>query len=236
MNRRLLTALGSAALMLGTILPGATIAASPQAQDGAKRFTEAGIYIVQLRELPTIAYDGKTAGFAATKPAAGKKINMAAAAVTRYVSHLIARHDAELRAAGGHKLYDYAVSYNGFAARLTAAQANRLASDKDVVSVTPNATSRTPAASGTSSAASARPARTSSSATSTRASGRSRSASPIGSMGTATGARLRAQSASTRTCPARMRSARSARPGPPPTATRSSSARATTTPAWAATP
>src|SRR3954452_7342105 len=134
MNRRLLAALGSAALMLGLILPGAATAA-PRPDSATKRFTESGIYIVQLRELPTVAYNGSTKGFAATKPAAGKKLNMASTAVTRYVAHLVAKHDAEIKAAGGHKVYDYSISYNGFAAKLTAAQANKLAVDKDVVAI-----------------------------------------------------------------------------------------------------
>ena len=94
MNRRLLAALGSTVLLLGAILPGATLAAKPQVHNGPQRFTDAGIYIVQLRELPTVAYDGKTAGFAATKPAKGQKLDMLSAAVTRYVAHLTARHDA----------------------------------------------------------------------------------------------------------------------------------------------
>jgi subtilisin family serine protease len=133
MNRRLLAALASA-LMLATILPGATTAA-PRPDSATKRFTDGGIYIVQLRELPTIAYDGKTKGFAATKPATGKKLDLTSAAVTRYVAHLTAKHDAELKAVGGSKVYDYSIAYNGFAAKLTAVQANKLAVDKDVVAI-----------------------------------------------------------------------------------------------------
>ncbi|HUQ79015.1 MAG TPA: S8 family serine peptidase [Patescibacteria group bacterium] len=150
MNRRLLAALGSTALLLGTILPGATLAATPQVHNGPQRFSEGGIYLVQLRELPTVAYDGKTAGLAATKPARGHKLDMASAAVTRYVGHLTAKHEAELKTHGGTKLYDYAISYNGFAAKLSAAQANALAADKDVQSIVKNEirtvdTSSTPA-------------------------------------------------------------------------------------------
>ena len=150
MNRRLLAALGSTVLLLGAILPGATLAAKPQVHAGPQRFTDAGIYLVQLRELPTVAYDGTIAGFAATKPAKGKKLDMTSAAVTRYVSHLTARHDTKLKAYGGTKLYDYSIAYNGFAATLSAAQANKLAADKDVQSIVKNEirtvdTSSTPA-------------------------------------------------------------------------------------------
>jgi len=60
--------------------------------------------------------------------------------VTKYVSHLNSKHDAKLKGVGAaatKKLYDYAFSFNGFAAQLTAAQANKLAADKDVVTVSP---------------------------------------------------------------------------------------------------
>ncbi len=150
MNRRLLTAVGGAALLIAAILPGATYAASPKVQNGPQRFTQDGLYIVQMRELPTIAYDGKTAGYAATKPTMGAKINVADAAVTSYIGHLVSRHDAKLDAVGGTKIYDYTMAFDGFAARLTAAQANKIASDKDVEAVTPDVirtvdTSSTPA-------------------------------------------------------------------------------------------
>jgi subtilisin family serine protease len=150
MRRRYLTALAGSALLMAALLPGAASAASPKVQSGPQPFTKAGLYIVQLRELPTIAYDGKTAGYAATKPAVGKKLDITAAAVTSYVSHLVSRHDVKLAAVGGTKIYDYTISYNGFAARLSATQANKLARDKDVESIVPNVirtvnTSSTPA-------------------------------------------------------------------------------------------
>jgi hypothetical protein len=93
--------------------------------------------------------------------------------VVKYVGYLVAKHDAALAKAGGStKLYDYTYTYNGFAAKLSAAQAGKLAADSGVVAVTPDElhemdTSSTPSfsgsplrvASGTSSAASAAPAR-----------------------------------------------------------------------------
>jgi subtilisin family serine protease len=138
MGRRFLAALAGSALLIAALLPGAAFAASPKVANGPQLFTKAGLYIIQMRELPTIAYDGTTAGYAATKPAKGTKIDVTAAAVTRYVSHLVSRHEAKLQASGGTKVYDYTMSYNGFAARLTATQANRLAKDKDVQSIVPD--------------------------------------------------------------------------------------------------
>jgi subtilisin family serine protease len=150
MRRRFLTALAGSALLIAALLPGAASAASPKVQSGPKLFTKDGLYIVQMRELPTIAYDGKTAGFARTKPAKGHKIDPTALAVDTYSKHLVNRHDAKINAAGGKKVYDYTTSFNGFAARLTAAEANKLAKDTDVESIVPDEirtldTSSTPA-------------------------------------------------------------------------------------------
>jgi subtilisin family serine protease len=137
MNRRLVTAFSAATLLLAALLP--TAAAAPPTKAQAGGFTEDGIYLVQLLEMPVVAYDGSTRGLAATKAPAGEKINPTAANVTRYVDHLKARHDAELKGVGGaRKIYDYAFSFNGFAAHLTAGQANKLAADKDVAAVTPS--------------------------------------------------------------------------------------------------
>ena len=135
MRRRFLTALGASMLLVAGLLPSAVAAASPAK---AAQFTKAGTYIVQLVERPAVAYAGGVKGLAATKPAAGARINPLDAAVIRYTDHLKARQDAELAAVGGgKKLYNYAYTFNGFAARLSAAQANKLVADKDVLSVSP---------------------------------------------------------------------------------------------------
>ena len=140
MHRRLVTALGASLLLLAALLPTAT-AAQPVTKSGPHQFTKAGNYIVQLRELPAVAYDGSISGLAATKPAKGQKIDPNSAVVTKYVGHLDAKHDAELKAVGAtKKLYDYTYSFNGFSAHLTAAQANKLAADPDVISVSPSET------------------------------------------------------------------------------------------------
>ncbi len=84
-------------------------------------------YIVQMAQSPAVAYTGGVAGLKATKPAKGQKINPASPDVVKYVGHLKATHDAALSSAGGgQKLYDYAYTYNGFAAKLSEAQAAKL--------------------------------------------------------------------------------------------------------------
>src|SRR4029079_10944566 len=140
MHRRLVTALGASLLLLAALLPTAT-AAQPVTKSGPHQFTKAGNYIVQLSELPAVAYDGSVSRLAATKPAKGQKIDPNSAAVTKYVGHLDARHDAELKAVGAtKKLYDYTYSFNGFSAHLTAAQANQLAAGPDVIALPPSET------------------------------------------------------------------------------------------------
>jgi subtilisin family serine protease len=93
-------------------------------------------YIVQMLQDPAVAYDGGVPGLAATKPAKGQKIDPDSAAVKNYVSYLKSKHDQALeKVGGGTKIYDYAISYNGFAAKLSESQAQAIEGLKDVVAV-----------------------------------------------------------------------------------------------------
>ncbi|HSL30219.1 MAG TPA: S8 family serine peptidase [Anaerolineales bacterium] len=109
-----------------------------------------GIYIVQMINDPVVAYEGDVPGFAATKPAKGQKINPNSNDVKKYAGYLRGRHDEALRGVGGQKLYDYVYSFNGFAAKMSLEQANKLALANGVVLVSPDEaltldTSSTPA-------------------------------------------------------------------------------------------
>jgi subtilisin family serine protease len=98
-----------------------------------------GTYIVQMAQSPVVAYTGGVAGLSATKPAKGQKINPASPDVVKYVGHLNATHDAALSSVGGgQKLYDYVYTYNGFAAKLSEAQAAKLENTSGVLAVTPD--------------------------------------------------------------------------------------------------
>jgi subtilisin family serine protease len=100
---------------------------------------KAQVYLVNMLELPVAAYKGGVAGIPATKPANGKKINPDAANVQRYVAHLTASHDSALKSVGAsQKLYDYVYARNGFAAKLTPAQAAKLLRTKGVLMVVPD--------------------------------------------------------------------------------------------------
>ena len=116
----------------------------------------------------------------------------------KYAAYLASQHDAALQKVGGAaKLYDYAYTYNGFAAKLTAGQKSALEKQAGVLAVSPEEmvtadTSSTPAFLGLDGAGwalgaarrphagkkASAPARTSSSASSTRASGPRARASP----------------------------------------------------------
>jgi subtilisin family serine protease len=135
-----LTLLSTAAISAVAALsvPTATLVAAPNAESRSAnkaQFRENG-YIVQLAELPVVAYDGSIKGYAATKPGKGQKIDPTSPQVVNYKSYLEARHNSVLSSVGGsRKLYSYGYVFNGFAADLTAEQAQKLRSTPGVVSV-----------------------------------------------------------------------------------------------------
>jgi subtilisin family serine protease len=118
---------------------------------GALSAAATDTYIVQMLESPAVAYEGGVSGLAATKPGKGKKLDPSSSAVTKYSAHLESKHDQALaKVGGGTKIYDYSISYNGFTATLTEAQAQKLENVAGVVAVTKDTlqtvnTSSTPA-------------------------------------------------------------------------------------------
>ncbi len=95
------------------------------------------VYIIRLTEDPAVGYTGGTAGFVATKPAAGKHFNKASSAAKKYVAHLKKKQDHVLNAAGAlkSKLYNYVYAYNGVSAVLTPAQVKQIKVMPDVMMV-----------------------------------------------------------------------------------------------------
>jgi hypothetical protein len=127
------------AMVLVLILSIAPVAAQPtdlQVPESALPDKEA-TYIVRMIQAPVLAYEGGIAGLPATKPGKGQKINPNSANVRKYVNYLNSQHDQALATAGaqGKKLYDYSITYNGFAARLTGAQAEKLLTLTSVLTV-----------------------------------------------------------------------------------------------------
>jgi len=87
------------------------------------------VYVVLMAQDPAITYEGGIPGLYATKPGKSKKINPGSAHVKKYREFLTTKHDAALQAVGvkpNKKIHDYSVALNGFAAQLSAAQADAL--------------------------------------------------------------------------------------------------------------
>ncbi|HEV8670193.1 MAG TPA: S8 family serine peptidase [Candidatus Limnocylindria bacterium] len=94
-----------------------------------------GTYIVTFADEPVASYEGYLAGFPATRPQPGRKIDPASPAVQNWQQHLTGQHDAALAAVGAAKIYDYTITNNGVAAYLTANQAARLAKTPGVIAL-----------------------------------------------------------------------------------------------------
>lgn len=120
-----------AAVIVG--VSGGSAGASPGASRGST-FSD-GRYIVTFADEPVASYDGYVAGYAATRPGRGERLNPNSAAVRAWQQRLQSGHDAALRLIGAAKLYDYTVTNNGVTAELTGGQAAALAARPDVISV-----------------------------------------------------------------------------------------------------
>lgn len=92
-------------------------------------------YIVQMIDAPAVSYTGGIPGLRATKPAKGQKIDPLNNDVVKYAAYLDSRHNDALARVGGTKYYDYYYSFNGFAAKLSDAQANAMKKVAGVLAV-----------------------------------------------------------------------------------------------------
>lgn len=126
-RRRALAMVAVVALLVGAV-PSSAIARGSG--------SDATSYLIRMRQAPVAAYVGGIPGYRATAPRAGRKIDPAATDVARYATYLKSQHDKALGAIPSTaKVYDYVYALNGFAARLTPAQARRVAKSPGVVSV-----------------------------------------------------------------------------------------------------
>jgi hypothetical protein len=113
-----------------------SVSAQDEAAPGVVK-RQSKLYIVQMIDAPVVSYTGGVAGFKATKPARGQKINPLNNDVVRYGDYLTAKHDDALRSVGGaNKAYSYKYTFNGFAAELSDAQVAALRNNAGVVNVT----------------------------------------------------------------------------------------------------
>lgn len=93
-------------------------------------------YIVELADAPVATYDGRIAGLPATRPAAGTKLDISSAPVRGYLRYLSGRQATALGRVGSVPVVQrYGFAFNGFAAKLTEAQAEALRTSPSVRSV-----------------------------------------------------------------------------------------------------
>jgi len=136
LSRPVTLALASAALTVLAL----TASAAAQAAAGAQPDSTA-LYLVEVAGAPDASYTGTVPGIPATKPAGGAKLNQRSWNYQAYRDHLRAQRAQVLSRAGldaGHTVAEYSVAFNGFAARLTTAQAAKLGDTPGVVHVLKN--------------------------------------------------------------------------------------------------
>ena len=136
MNNKLTTTLLSAVLVVFAGVTSAADTFDVQMQPSTKKAASAtDIYIVQLVGDPVLAYAGDISGYEATKPGKGQKVNPNSAHVKKYAAHLAAQQDQMIHSAGGSKVYNYRFAFNGFASRMSAADAEALRGSAGVLNV-----------------------------------------------------------------------------------------------------
>jgi subtilisin family serine protease len=125
-------------LLLLTFVVCLTLTTTMAAQSVQAKGTASNrIYIVQMLDVPVVSYTGGIDGLQATKPAKGQKIDPTSARVIAYSAYLDEKHNRALtQVPGGRKIYDYHYTFNGFAAELTASQADAMKSVPGVLAVT----------------------------------------------------------------------------------------------------
>jgi subtilisin family serine protease len=99
------------------------------------------VYVVIMAADPVIAYEGGVQGLQPTKPGKGGKINPNSAHVQKYEKFLEKEQNKALEAVGASpsdKIHSYTISLNGFAAPMTAAQAEEMAKQPGVAMVLPD--------------------------------------------------------------------------------------------------
>ncbi|SDU80484.1 Peptidase inhibitor I9 [Microlunatus sagamiharensis] len=94
-----------------------------------------GRYVVTLSDKPLASYRGGVAGFAATRPTAGRKVDVGSRAAARYGDYLRRSQERVADAVGASVDRSYSVALNGFVADLNPSQVARLQRTRGVLGV-----------------------------------------------------------------------------------------------------
>jgi hypothetical protein len=93
-------------------------------------------YIVQLQEAATASYSGGISGLAATRPAAGSRLDLSASAVRDYIAYIENRQSAVLSTLPTvSPIHRFSIAFNGFSAMLTDAEVRQLKGNPGVLAV-----------------------------------------------------------------------------------------------------
>src|SRR5688572_25544270 len=91
--KRLFTRLRLAAAAMLVFAAGAmALSAASSSADNPAPKSKNGVYIVKMRQAPAVVYKGEIAGYKATAPKKGQKIDPLAPDTVRYVGYLKAQH------------------------------------------------------------------------------------------------------------------------------------------------
>jgi hypothetical protein len=140
LSRKLISLVSAVVVTMIASMAGAPLSlAEPmngKSRSAGKAAQSNSIYIVRMADAPVVAYDGKINGYAKTRPAKGSKVSVDDPNVSRYAEYLSSKHDRALQnVGGGKKVYSYAYVLDGFAAELSASQADKLRATRGVLSV-----------------------------------------------------------------------------------------------------
>ncbi|MDN5763965.1 MAG: S8 family peptidase, partial [Microlunatus sp.] len=132
---------GFAALLCGAVALGLTPTASadppttPEVPVPSVASTP-GRYIVTLATAPIAAYDGGVSGIAATRPSAGRRVDVTSSNAKRYRAYLRKQQDKVAARVGAKPRSRFEIGLTAFTATMTGQQAKTLANTPGVLSVT----------------------------------------------------------------------------------------------------
>ncbi|MGW5195046.1 S8 family peptidase [Kribbella sp. NPDC004138] len=138
LRRRAALLAGAALITTALVAPPGSATPGTDAPAGSRLTFAPGRYVVTLADKPLATYQGGVTGLKATKPTAGRKVEVNSTSGKAYRAYLTGKH-AQVAAAVGAKVdQNYSTTLNGFAASLTSKQVNQLTKTAGVVSVVPD--------------------------------------------------------------------------------------------------